>query len=139
MDKKVDIHKAAGILIKDRKLLMSRSKGKEFFISPGGKIQSGETPEGALIRELDEELGIEVAVEDLEKFGTFHSLAVEQTGEKHLQMDVFLVNRWKGDIQPNNEIEEIKWINSLVPDGIKLGSIFEHDVLPRLKKEDLID
>lgn len=139
MNKKVDIHKAAGILIVDRKFLMSRSKGKEFFISPGGKIHPGESAEEAFVRELDEELGIEVTVEDLEEFSTFYSLAVEQTGDKHLRMDVFLVKQWKGEIKPSNEIEEIIWINSRLPEGIKLGSIFEHDVLPRLKKEDMID
>ncbi len=139
MKKKVDIYKVAGILVKGRKLLMSRSKGKSYFISPGGKIHLGETPEEALIRELHEEIGITVAIKDLKKFGTFFSIAVEQMDTKHLRMDVFFVNNWRGEIQPSNEIEEIKWINSVTAVGMKLGSIFEHDVLPRLKKQDLID
>lgn len=138
MNKKVDIHKAGGILITDRKFLVGRSKGKSSFISPGGKLEPGETAEKALMRELHEEFSIEVAVSDLEKFGTFYAPAAGQE-DKYLQMDVFLVSRWKGDIQANNEIEEILWINSRIPDGIKLGSIFEHEVLPRLKKENLID
>lgn len=139
MDKKVDIHKAAGILIKDRKILMSRPKGKELFISPGGKIQPKEDPEEALMRELNEELGILVATEDLEKFGTFSAIAVEQADTKQLQMDVFFVKRWRGEIQPGNEIEEIRWIDSMTAKGMQLGHTFRDDVLPRLKKEDLID
>lgn len=138
MDKRIDIYKAGGILIKDRKFLISRSKGKSFFISPGGKLNVIETPEGALVRELKEEFNIDVASQNLEKFGTFHAPAAEQE-DRYVQIDVFLVKEWEGDIQPNSEIEEILWINSVLPKGIKLGSIFEHEVLPRLKKEDMID
>src|SRR3989344_8390049 len=137
MDKKVDIHKAGGILIQNRKFLISRSKGKNSFISPGGKLEPGETPGEALVRELDEEFNVEIELKDLEKFGTFYAPAAEQE-DRYLQMDIFLVNQWKGKIQANNEIEEILWINSSIPDQIKLGSIFQHEVLPRLKHEGLI-
>ncbi len=44
MNQQYDIHKAAGIIIRDKKLLVERSKGKEFFIAPGGTIEEGETP-----------------------------------------------------------------------------------------------
>lgn len=138
MDRSIDIHKAGGVLIKDRKFLISRSKGKNFFVAPGGKIESGETSEEALKRELKEELTIEIALGDLEKLETFYAPAAGQEN-RYLQMDVFIVNRWRGEIRPNSEIEEILWINSFIPDQIKLGSIFQHNVLPRLKKEDMID
>ena len=137
MDKKIDIHKAGGILLKDRKILVCRQKGWGFF-APGGRVEAGETSEEALKRELKEECTIEVALKDLEKFGTFYALAAGQEG-KYLQMDVFLVKRWEGEIQPSGEIEEIRWIDSHVPEGGELGSVIEHDVLPRLKKEDVID
>lgn len=55
MDKKIDIHKAGGILIKDRKFLVERSKNKTFFIAPGGSIEPRETPKQALVRELKED------------------------------------------------------------------------------------
>lgn len=137
MDRKIDIHKAGGILIQNRKFLVSRAKGKDLFISPGGKLKPQETAEDALLRELDEELGIKVAESDLEEFGTFYAPAAEQE-ERYLQMDVFLVRNWMGEIRPSGEIEEILWINSS-PAGVRLGSIFEHEVLPRLKKGNLID
>lgn len=138
MEKKVDFHKAGGVLIKDRKFLVGRSKGKTHFVAPGGKLELGEISEQALIRELKEELTIEIVLQDLEKFGTFYALAAEQE-DKYLQMDVFLVSQWSGDIQPSGEIEEIMWIDSSVPDETQLGSIFRHEVLPRLKQDDLID
>lgn len=138
MDKKIDIHKAGGVLIKDKKFLISRSKGKSFFVAPGGKLENGETSEESLQRELKEEFTIEIELVDLEKFGTFYAPAAGME-EKYLQSDIFLVRRWKGEIRADNEIEEIMWINSQLPEGIQLGSIFQHEVLPRLKREGMID
>ncbi len=64
MSEKAQIHKAAGILIRDKKLLVERSKGKEYIIAPGGSIELGETAEEAVIRELMEEFGVTVRPED---------------------------------------------------------------------------
>lgn len=132
-----DIHKSAGILLRGRKLLITRSKGKDFFVSPGGKIKTGESPEEALIRELSEELTIAVSPRDLELFGTFHAIATGEDAQLH--MDVFLVSNWQGEIESAHEVEEIAWVGSTLPAGMRLGSIFEHEVIPRLKEQDLID
>lgn len=138
MDKKIDIHKAGGILIKDRKFLVERSQNKTFFIAPGGSIEAGETPKQALFRELLEEFKIVVIENDLEEFGTFYAQAAGQE-EKYLQMDVFLVKKWEGELIPDNEVEEMLWINSNLPENVQVGSIFQHEVLPRLKENNLID
>jgi len=133
-----DIHKAAGIIIKDRKLLVEKSINKEFFISPGGSIEPGETPKRALIRELKEEFQIEVVEKDLEEFGTFCHPAAGHDN-KLVCMEVFLVNKWKGDPTPDHEVEEMFWLTSKIPQDMKIGSIFEHEVIPRLKNQNLID
>lgn len=138
VERKIDIYKAAGVLIKDRKFLTTRSKGKSIFIAPGGKVEPDEGVENALIRELREELGIDVAISDLSPFGTFFAPAAGDEN-KYLQMDVFMVKNWSGEISPASEIEEIKWIDSRPPSDIELGSIFRHEVLPRLKGKNLID
>lgn len=138
MNRTPDIHKAAGIIIRGRRLLVERSKGKEFFIAPGGSIEPGETPKQALVRELREEFKIETSEEDFEEFGSFLAEAAGQTG-KSLQSDVFMVRAWKGEPTPDNEVEEIAYIESSNPDGLKIGSIFEHEVIPRLVELDLID
>ena len=137
MAEKTDIHKAGGIIIRDRRLLVERSKDKEFFIAPGGSLEENETPKQALIRELMEEFQISVKEEDLTPFGIFRANAA---GQEHLtvQMDIFTVEKWQGEPTPDNEVEEIKWITSQ-PKGVKVGSIFEHEVLPRLKANNLID
>lgn len=138
MDLQYDIHKAAGIIIRDRKLLVERSRGKEYFKAPGGKIEDGETPKVALIRELAEEFRISLNEEDLEEFGVFCHPAAGQEN-KSLCMEVFIVKSWEGEIAPDNEVEEVRWLTSHVPGDIKVGSIFEHEVIPRLKEKGLID
>lgn len=137
-EKKVDIHKSAGVLLQDRKFLITKSKGKDFFIAPGGKVESGETVKDALKRELQEELSIDVDTDELKGFGTFYALAAGHE-DKYLQMDVFLVPNWQGEIAPAAEVEEALWVNSILPDDLQLGSIFHHDVLPKLKESGLID
>ena len=132
------INKAAGIIIVDRKLLVGRSKGKNFFISPGGKIEPGETDIQALIRELYEEFQIHTQGEFLKDFGTWEA---EATGmrDMRVKMHVFQVQNWQGEIIPSSEVEEMQFITSEIPKNMELGSIFAHDVIPKLKALDLID
>lgn len=140
MTKKVDIHKAAAIIIKDRRLLVSRSKNKSFFIAPGGKIEKNETPEQAVIRELHEEQGITITENDLTFFGSFYAIAQGfETEQLTLRMDVYSVASYDGKISPQSEIEENKWINTTNMSSIELGSIFAHDVVPKLHQQNLID
>lgn len=133
-----DLHKAAGILIKDRRLLVEKSFNKDFYLAPGGKIHPNETPEQALIRELKEEFAIEVALDALEPFGTFYAPSAGKE-DSTLRMDVFIVNAWQGEPAPSSEVENIDWVTSDAPATMSVGSIFAHEVLPRLKKQNLID
>jgi len=135
---KYDIYKIGGILIKDKKLLVTRSKNKEFFIAPGGKVEEGESPEDALIRELLEEVSIVVEKDQLKKVGTFFAPAAGNESSM-LKMDVFIVESWKGKIIPSREVEEVRWINSNFSKEMKVGSIFEHEVIPKLKSLKVIE
>ncbi len=134
----IDIHKAAGIIIKERKLLVEKSHNKQFYIAPGGSIEHGETPKQALVRELMEEFQIEVSEDSLEEFGTFTAEAAGQQG-KIVEMNVFIVKAWRGEPTPDHEVEKILWIDSNIPSDIHVGSIFEHEVIPRLKSANLIN
>lgn len=136
--KRGDIYKASGIIIRDRKVLVGRSAGKVYFIHPGGKIEAGETAVQALIRELKEELQITVLPEDVELFDT-NSAPAANSPEVDVHMQVFLVKKWQGEIVPDNEVEELRWLTSAVPADIKIGSIMEHETIPKLKAHNLID
>ena len=91
-----------------RVLLARRPEGKVMaglWEFPGGKLQPGETPETALIRELKEELGIDVSVACLAPFA-FASHAYERF---HLLMPLYLCRRWKGIPMPR-ENQTLKWV-----------------------------
>ncbi len=91
-----------------RVLLARRPEGKTMaglWEFPGGKLHPGETPETALIRELREELGIDVSVACLAPFA-FASHAYERF---HLLMPLYLCRRWKGIARPR-ENQTLKWV-----------------------------
>ena len=79
---------------------------------PGGKVEPGEEPEGALIRELNEELGIEIEKRDLTPL-TFASHAYS---DFHLLMPVYLCRRWQGRVAAR-EGQELLWVK---PDSLHL-------------------
>jgi 8-oxo-dGTP pyrophosphatase MutT (NUDIX family) len=133
----INIQKAGGVFIKDRHFLVTKSFGKDVFVAPGGKLEKGETAVQALGRELKEELSIEISPNTLEDLGTFRAEAAGQAGVM-LEMQVFRVHDYTGEIVASSEIEETKWINTQTKD-ISIGSIFEHDVMPLLKQQNLID
>jgi 8-oxo-dGTP diphosphatase len=91
-----------------RVLLAQRPEGKSMaglWEFPGGKVESGETPEAALIRELEEELGICTWQSCLAPL-TFASHAYEYF---HLLMPLFACRKWQGVPQPQ-EGQALKWV-----------------------------
>jgi len=93
-----------------RVLLAQRPPGKSMaglWEFPGGKVESGETPEAALIRELHEELGIETWSSCLAPL-TFASHAYP---DFHLLMPLFACRRWQGIVTPR-EGQVLKWVRA---------------------------
>jgi 8-oxo-dGTP diphosphatase len=94
--------------IDGRVLLARRPEGKKMaglWEFPGGKLQPGETPEAALIRELKEELGIDVSATCLAPFA-FASHAYDHF---HLLMPLYMCRRWKG-VPRAREGQTLSWV-----------------------------
>ena len=108
-DKKVVLVSACALVDADRRILIAqRPAGKSMaglWEFPGGKVEAGETPEDAIIRELQEELGITTQVACLAPL-TFASHAYETF---HLLMPLFICRRYQGVAQPL-EGQTLKWV-----------------------------
>lgn len=93
-----------------RVLLAQRPEGKSLaglWEFPGGKVESGETPEGALIRELQEELGIDTWASCLAPL----SFASHSYADFHLLMPLFACRKWAGTPQ-SREGQALKWVHA---------------------------
>ena len=91
-----------------RVLIAQRPEGKSMaglWEFPGGKIEGGETPEQALIRELYEELGIETWSSCLAPL----TFASHRYNEFHLLMPLFVCRKWDG-IPKSKEGQNLKWV-----------------------------
>ena len=94
-----------------RVLISKRPEGKQLgglWEFPGGKVEQGERPETALIRELKEELSIDVSESCLAPL-TFASHGYE---DFHLLMPLYICRRWKGQAI-GAEGQEIAWVRPL--------------------------
>ncbi len=93
-----------------RVLLAQRPEGKSMaglWEFPGGKVEPGETPEAALIRELHEELGIETWSSCLAPL-TFASHSYD---DFHLLMPLFVCRKWNGIVR-GAEGQKLKWVRA---------------------------
>lgn len=96
--------------IDGRVLLQQRPAGKQhagLWEFPGGKVELGETPEAALIRELKEELSIDTSSNCLAPLN-FSSFGYENI---HLLMPLYICRRWQGIIQPMEQ-QNLKWVRA---------------------------
>ncbi|GGA34864.1 8-oxo-dGTP diphosphatase MutT [Pelagibacterium lentulum] len=107
---KITLVVACALVDADRRVLIAqRPQGKQLaglWEFPGGKVDPGETPEAALIRELREELGVETQEACLAPL-TFASHSYENF---HLLMPLYVCRKWQGDPQ-SHEHSALKWVS----------------------------
>lgn len=129
------IDKLAYIYIKDKKILSTRSKGKDAWYIPGGKREQGETDQEALIREVKEELSVDLKSETIQYLDTFKAQAHGKPEGVMVQMTCYTAD-FIGELEPAAEIEEMAWLDSAV--DYALLSPVDRIIFDYLKEKGLI-
>jgi 8-oxo-dGTP pyrophosphatase MutT (NUDIX family) len=104
------IDKLAYIYLKDNKVLVTLSKGKDVWYIPGGKREHGETDYQALIREVKEELSIDLKPETIAYYGTFEAQAHGKPEGTMVRMTCYLGD-FDGEMKPAAEIAEMAFFD----------------------------
>jgi len=129
------IHKIAGIILKDRKFLGVKEEGLDLLITPGGRVEKGETAKQTLERELREELGVRLV--SMKPFGIFNDKTHD--GKEDLKLETYFAEI-EGEPKPNSEIEKIFWANSAFRNpGAELSIPMKKYIIPKLLEMKLID
>lgn len=131
---KKEIDKLAWLYIREGKLLSARSKNKELFYIPGGKREEGESDEQALVREIREEISVDLIPNSIKYAGTFKAQADGKNIETIVKLTCYFAD-FQGELSPDAEIEEIDFIGYQNKSLCSLGSI---KVMDWLKNQNLI-
>lgn len=105
-----EIDKIALIVIENGKILSTRSIRKNKYYIPGGKREKNETDHQTLIREIKEELSVDILQETIQYVGTFIAQSDGDTEGINVKMTCYKAE-YLGILKKNNEIEEIRWLN----------------------------
>jgi 8-oxo-dGTP diphosphatase len=129
------IDKLAFIEIKDRKVLETLSYGKDTWYIPGGKREQDETDQRALMREVKEELLVDLVPESITLYGVFEGQAHGKPEGTFVRMTCYTAT-YKGMLTPSAEIEKIAWFDYSKK---HLTSPVDQLIFDDLKKKELID
>lgn len=129
------IDKVGWLHIKDRKVLVVRSRSKDKFYAPGGKREPGETDEQTLVREVKEEVGVDIKPETIKHMHTVKAQAHGLPEGVMVQIASYGAD-YAGELAPQSEIEELGWFTSAdLPRATEPGKL----ILAWLKERNLID
>lgn len=107
---KTYIDKLAFIELRDGKVLETKSRGKDTWYIPGGKRNPGESDADALIREIKEELNVDIDPTSMVHYGTFEAPAHGKPEGTMVRMTCYQA-RYSGELTPNTEVEMMDWFD----------------------------
>ena len=128
------IDKLALIDLHERRILAARSKGKDTYYLPGGKRETGESDHAALIREIKEELSVDLRPETLTYLGQFEAQAHGQQAGTLVRMTCYTAD-FEGVMAPAAEIAELAWLT--YADKART-SLVTHLIFDWLQERDLL-
>nr|AIA18127.1 NUDIX domain protein [uncultured bacterium] len=131
---KVYIDKLAWIEIKNHKVLETLSHGKDTWYIPGGKREARESDEQTLIREIKEELSVDLLPETLTHYGTFEAVAHGKPEGTFVRMTCYTA-KYHGELKPAAEVEKMDWFSY---NQKELTSPVDHLIFDDLKFRELI-
>jgi len=119
----------AALIVDDRgHVLLVRKRGTDVFMQPGGKYEPGESAPDALVRELNEELGIVALPADLDYLGYFEADAANEAGHV-VEAEVFRL-AITGEVSPLAEIEELIWHDIANPGDTLVAPLSVDKIFP---------
>ncbi len=128
----LELRRSAAIIIKDKKIMLVRQKGKKYFNLPGSSPKENESIEDALQRGLSE-LDLKP-----KKFKFFNTFLGESSEDKNLYIiDTFLVIPEK--YEPISKDFEVKWLNGKDLDNLEMHFLIKEQIIPELKRLKAID
>jgi len=127
-----EIDKLAWLYLRNGKLLSARSKGKTLFYIPGGKREIGESDEQALIREVQEEVSVDLIPDTIKYAATFTAQADGKNNETKVKLTCYYAE-FQGELCPDAEIEEIDFLGYQDKHLCSLASIEAMDWLKHAK------
>lgn len=120
---------AAGIVTDPAgRTLVVRKRGSGVFMQAGGKIEPGESAIDALMRELREEIGLEIDLDSTEYLGSFRAVAANEP-DTVIRAEVFALAVGYETYRPGAEIEELLWLES-VDAAVELAPLTRDTILP---------
>lgn len=105
------IDKIAWIYCKDGKILSTLSKGKDTYYIPGGKREGNETDIETLVREIKEELSVDILPETAKRYGIFEAQAHGHAEGILVRMTCYTAS-FSAKLKPDNEIAEMVWLTT---------------------------
>ncbi|WP_324678170.1 NUDIX domain-containing protein [Hymenobacter sp. GOD-10R] len=103
------IDKLAWIRLEDGAILTARSRHRDAYYIPGGKREPGELDQEALLREIKEELSVDLIPETVRLVGQFEAQAHDKPAGTLVRMRCYAAD-YCGELAPAAEIEEMAWL-----------------------------